>query len=337
MNKSLSRRVFNGLNLVLNRVLAWSIDSLQPAINGFGDWRPIFILGAPRCGSTLVYQTITSSLKIGFPSNRHNRFYGAPGFAERCLLKPCEQEPSRYQSNFGRTNEPWEPSEFTNWWYRFFRRSPPHCGFEDVNPRKMRAFRRSLLHMTAAFEKPVLFKNLYTSVRLEPVVETIPEALFVVVRRDEIRNAHSLLEARKTSFGNYLQWFSLPPPEINSLLQRPPEQQVVLQIRAIYREIERSLVHSGHPRDRTMEVDYDEFCHNPALGICRFQQFVEKHGYCLEETGHKPPEQFSTSGGVRIDGDLFSRLQAFSRTSNEWQPDSTGSFQNGPEATFQKQ
>ena len=39
---------------------------------------PVFILGAPRSGSTLLMQVISDSLDVGYLNNFHCKFYGAP-------------------------------------------------------------------------------------------------------------------------------------------------------------------------------------------------------------------------------------------------------------------
>ncbi|MFQ5425907.1 MAG: hypothetical protein ACE5EV_02380, partial [Gaiellales bacterium] len=49
-------------------------DSRSPAI---------LIVGAPRCGSTLLYQLVARRFDVTYLSNLHCAFFGAPSIVER--------------------------------------------------------------------------------------------------------------------------------------------------------------------------------------------------------------------------------------------------------------
>jgi len=38
---------------------------------------PLFIIGPPRTGSTLLYQLVVQRFDVGYLANRHCRLYGA--------------------------------------------------------------------------------------------------------------------------------------------------------------------------------------------------------------------------------------------------------------------
>ncbi|OEU62529.1 MAG: hypothetical protein BA867_00960 [Desulfobacterales bacterium S5133MH16] len=65
----------NYLRYFLNRSIGLASIALQPVENYFakkyGDeeikkYPPVFIIGAPRCGSTLLYKTLTDRFKFFF-------------------------------------------------------------------------------------------------------------------------------------------------------------------------------------------------------------------------------------------------------------------------------
>ena len=104
---------------------------------------PIFFLGAPRSGSTLAVQVITDALDVGYISNRHCQWFGAPALAES-LFQPTKDRPrSDFQSQQGTTKGNYAPAECGEWWYRFYRRKSPYMTLGEVDPRRMRQFRRS--------------------------------------------------------------------------------------------------------------------------------------------------------------------------------------------------
>ena len=80
--------------------------------------------------------------------------------------------------------------------------------------------------------RPLVFKNLYCSLRLEPIAHALPEALFVVMHRDQIENARSILAGRMRRSGDYAAWWSAEPPGIEEIRRLSPVRQVVEQLRA---------------------------------------------------------------------------------------------------------
>jgi hypothetical protein len=272
---------------IVNRMLLHHLDwVVAPACDTPLRHPPIFILGAPRCGSTLLFQVLTDAFDVGYISNAHCRFFGAPALAER-VLRPLANKPmSDYTSQHGMTKGRYGPAECGEWWYRFFRRTPAYVPLADADPEKMRCFRRSLLAMVSAFEKPVFFKNLYASLRLEPISKIVPEALFIVVRRDLVDNARSLLASRLLQTGGYETWFSVPPPDIDLLRQLPVAQQVVGQVRSIYRTIERGMEHIGS--DRFLVLQYERFCDDVHGTLKEVESFLDRWGVTLIRAGIVP-------------------------------------------------
>lgn len=276
---------------------------------------PVFFLGAPRSGSTLMVQAITDAFNIGYMSNRHAQFFGAPFVAER-LLHPLGNKPrSDFRSWHGVTEGHHAPAESGNWWYRFFPRNPPYVELADVDTSKMLLFRRSLAALTNAIDRPVVFKNLYASFRIQAIAHYLPESLFIVTRRNEIDNGHSLLEVRQRVFGDYGTWWSMPPPNVTDLQKLPPAHQVIEQIREIHRIIERDLAFAAVPPTRVFELCYDEFCADVPGSIDALERFFLANNCTLARTNTALPRKFDVRREVRIDASLFSELKAYATKS----------------------
>jgi hypothetical protein len=271
---------------------------------------PIFFLAAPRSGTTLAMQVITDVFDVGYISNLHCKYYGAPALAEM-IFHPIDERPkSDYRSVHGRTNSPHEPSECGEWWYRFFRRSPRYVDLAGANGRKMARFRKSVFSLVHAFGRPVLFKNPHAALRIQPIVKYLPESLFIIIERDVLDNAHSLLEVRNRVHKDYHQWWSMEPPSIERLQKLPAHEQVVEQIRHIYATIKRDLSFSNVDPSACFLLKYEDLCDDPEKEMNRLEGFFRTNG-CQVARRYEPPEPFPRRNELRIDRDLLEKVKRY--------------------------
>lgn len=273
---------------------------------------PVFFLGAPRSGTTLAMQVITDVFDIGYISNFHCRFFGAPALAE-VMFHPIDGRPrSSYSSVHGKTDAPHDPSECGEWWYRFFRRSPRYVDLPSVSERNMACFRGSVASLIHAFRKPVVFKNPHAALRIQPIARYIPEALFIIMEREELDNAHSLLEVRKKVYGTYDKWWSMEPPQFKELEKLSAHEQVVEQIRHIYSTINNDLDISGIAPSNCFTLKYEQLCQDPEKEMERLNQFF-KLNKCEVQRLHRPPKPFIRRDKVRIDLELFENVKKYAQ------------------------
>ncbi len=246
-----------------------------------GDLRrrpPTFIIGPPRCGSTLAIQVLTEALDLGFISNAHAAWFGAPAVAELAIRCVRRRSPSDFRSDLGRTFGRFAPSECPAWWYRFFPTQPPYVGPHDLDSSRLAGFRRSIQALTAASGRPLVFKNLYASLRIHPIVASVPESIFIVIKRSTEDVARSLLAARLKEFGTHDRWLSIEPPNVEELRKLPPSQQVLGQVESIYELIRADLARARVPAQQVFELDYQVLCAAPGECAQRYQEHLRLLG-----------------------------------------------------------
>lgn len=271
---------------------------------------PVFILGAPRSGTTVLYQLLVDRYRIGYFANIHCRWFGNPAWAER-RHQPWKRPPrGDYDSRYGETKGIYGPSECGDFWYRFFPRRPQYVEEADVDPKKMAALRAEMRALVEAAGRPFLFKNLPCALRLLPLAATLPEARYVVIERDEIDVGHSLLEGRKRLHDDYAKWFSLEPPNKEVLARRPPEEQVIEQVRETERIIREHAARIG--TERFLHVSYEALVADVPGTLDAVERFLADHGASLERRG-EVPTTLESRGGVRIDADVYERMVQYAR------------------------
>lgn len=273
-------------------------------------YAPIFVLGAPRSGSTLAIQVITDAFDVGYISNRHCTWFGAPAIAEHWLRPLAKKPDSDYKSEHGETHGDYAPAECGDWWYRFFRSRPPYVTLKETDPKRMREFRHSVGTLAKAFGKPVLFKNLYASLRIQAIAHYIPESLFIIVHRDEVDNAHSLLETRMKVYGKYDTWWSMEPPQAEKLKALPVHEQVIEQIRHIHTTISQDLKNASVSTERVFNLHYEAFCEDTHAILDALGTFFDANNCQVNRIG-TPPRQFVRRTNIRIDQELYEKMRNY--------------------------
>ena len=269
---------------------------------------PILIVGAPRSGTTLLYQLIVQHLDVAYLSNAHHALFGAPFLVERLVPRRLRQPPKDYESRFGRTQGIWAPSEAGNFWYRFFPLHPHAVTPDEIPPVALQRLRSSVAAMTRAAGRAFVTKNVVCSVRMRAISTALPEMRYLVVHRDLVDTAVSLLASRREANGTYDEWWSVEPREIESMRQLPPEQQVVEQIRAVEASIQAS--RGGMDPVLFVDVRYPDLTADPEGELTRV---AARFGLGRRPGSPPIPARFGRRGGNALDADLMERLERYAR------------------------
>lgn len=263
---------------------------------------PIFVIGAPRSGSTLLFKSMTQRFRVGYLTNYVARTPLTPAVA---LAKQTEQglweASDGYKFDYGNDEGPGAPSEMGALWYRWFQKSAqtgtllPSASLEQM--------RKSIGGITAVAGAPLVIKNMFNSMRLPTLHQAFPEARYVVCRRERVDNALSILRGRVDKVGDKAKWWSTPIPEMDALAGLPYADQVARQVAAIERAISEARQIIGDDSFRV--IQYEEFCADP-LGI------LDRIGtdFKLEPRGFIP-ERFEASKPKADPGDRELVEEAF--------------------------
>jgi hypothetical protein len=272
---------------------------------------PIFVVGAPRSGSTLLYQLLTDRFDVGYLANGHARLPGAPSLVERRrgLVRGRRTALGDYRSSFGGTAGELGPSECGPFWYRFFPRRPHYVPADAFLAASRRELRAAVGAFIEACNRPVVYKNLLNTARIEAIAAALPEALFVAIHRDLAANARSLLDARLRVTGGYDTWWSVEPPGIEHLLQLPAHEQVVEQVRALDTLVAR--VEETIGPDRVLHLAYEDLCADPRGQLDRIVAFAAAHGCELGDRGDVPASFPQREGDSTLPPELEEALLGY--------------------------
>ena len=254
---------------------------------------PVFIVGVPRSGTTLLYQLMMSAFKFAYIPNVANTWYQCPITATRWALRWCQPYQSLFASRHGYEQGCLAPSEAGNIWNRWF----PYEKREGFNytpagwlsDSAQQEIVRCVAHIEQLFDAPFLTKNVKMSVRIAALREMFPGALFIHISRDPLDAALSLLVVRRK---NNKEWWSVLPREYAELEALPELEQVCKQV---YFTEQNILDDVKGISDRVHSLPYSTVCSQPHLTITELSQYFNQSEMNLAPDLKDVPDSFPVS------------------------------------------
>lgn len=232
----------------------------------------IFIMGVPRCGSTLTLQWFSSLGEFAYPSNLIARFYGNPYLGvkiQKILLDLDNQNQlglkgsvNDFKSMLGKTSGALSPSEFWYFWRQFYDFGEIQILTDDeLKKVDTSSFVHGIGGMEEASGLPVVLKGMILNWHIPHLNSLFDKAIFINIERDDFFNAQSLYFARKQFYGNVNNWFSYKPEEYSFLKEASPLQQVAGQVVFTKNAIKQGM--DVISSEKKITISYKDFCENP--------------------------------------------------------------------------
>jgi len=232
--------------------------------NNSSEYRPIFVLGLPRSGSTLVYQLLVASSECSYFSNLASIMPHAPITVSR-LTKVIggQKTPPIFQSRYGNTTLWNEPSVGVPIWGRWFSMTQEYIKGNCLNEPMLNELRSTIYGMQNNFSAPFIGKWQGFNSVTASMDKAFPTCFFVRVKRSYNNVAQSILRARKEELGDINKWFSSRTSAYSEIIQstKDPILQVCLQILNLEKDLDNFF--SILPENRKIIVDYADICKNP--------------------------------------------------------------------------
>lgn len=287
------------LKFVERRQLSKELSTQHPVV---------LIAGAPRSGTTLVYQALAAYLDVSCPTNLTAMLPNSSLTTARLQSWiPINQQPD-FSNFYGQTSRLHGPNDAFHLWNRWLGKDR-YCPADSMTDRTAREMNQFLTAWTTAFDKPFLNKNNRNAFAIELLAQHVPSARFVVVRRNPMYVAQSLIIARQKVQGDKTKGWGLQ--STSSTPEDDPlgyVDDVCRQILSIDTKLNRQLK-TVNP-ERIVELTYEGFCEDPAYNI----RLVASKITGLELNPHRNLDvlpAFKTSSNLTISIDEQSRIRSF--------------------------
>lgn len=293
------------------RVLNDSLHPLDRLAAGAGaelPVRPLFVVGLPRSGTTLVYELLVQAFDLAFLTRIFSYTYGMPITTTRLVSRFTRNPSARYESTYGRIPGRFSPAENHVMWSRWFQ-APDELGHYVpsvlVNETRAEEARRTLAAMTRVAGRQFVFKDVYFTMSPSAILKAFPSARVIVVQRDFGAVCASVLDARVRATEQ--RWWSISPPFSAEVVDKDLLTQTAFQCVRARQLLEREL--DTVSRDRCLTVDYEQICHSPAGYMDSIRQWVG--GEIVDRGNPRIPSSFERRPPKSIPPELresFERL-----------------------------
>lgn len=259
---------------------------------------PIFIIGPPRSGTTLLYQLLVHHFHLAHFKNTTSPFFRVPVMTTKLILQFLKPGPymSDFTSEYGVSHgwmAPGEAGEIWNRWYptedkEGYNYTP--TGY--LSDRNKHIIYETIALMEDIFQAPFINKNTKNSVRIQSLAEVFPDALFIQICRNPFDIANSILKARKERGKSVDDWWSAMPKEINQLKNKNYLEQICGQVFYIEKNIKEDIEKIG--TEKLKIIDYETLCKHPQNQMDEIKAFLNTHG-CSIQIKNEIPESFVRS------------------------------------------
>jgi hypothetical protein len=263
--------------------------------------QPVFIIGAPRTGSTILYQALTNLYDVLYIDNlvckfHRNLFFGF-WLSNKIFGSTTHNS---FTSHYGQTRGRHSPSECGHFWYRWLPKDHHFIDHNEISTQMVENIRREISSVINYFDKPIIFKNLNAGQRLRLLTRCFPEAKFIFITRDPLQTAQSILMAKRRLGLADNEFWSIMPQNANELKKLDWDEQIVKQVCFLEKQIiqDSSMVH----RDNFFKIHYRD------LSLQRIDTLAKKLGFKERKNPQIP--KINPLETISVDPVDFERLRS---------------------------
>ena len=239
---------------------------------------PLFIVGAPRSGTTIVLQHLLNNYCFSYIPNISNKHFFAPlHYLSKSYIK-CAYI-NNFNSNYGVIEGDMSPSDGWNIFNRFF------YVYKDkiVRSRDLTLLARIVATIEYRFSLPFINKNNANSNRIKHLSVLFPDAMFLYVERDITPTVSSLLKARREHNISRRKWWGISPVGFAKRNFDSELERCVVQTYCVNKSIVNAL--SGLGDKRVISIKFEEFIRHPEIVLSLVSEQYRCCGVSLTKRG----------------------------------------------------
>lgn len=237
----------------------------------------LFVVGAPRSGTTLLFQLAVRHLPLAYVDNAAARFWMAPVLGLVRPFRPragTQRGAVSLRSVLGSSEGPHGPHEFSYFWHHWM-------GFhesDELSPDALRrvdwrGIDRKLAALAGVFRAPLIMKSInFVDYHVSWIAAQEPRYRFVWIDRDPLFAVQSILESRRLRYGDERVWWSVRPADVEKWRDATPVEQVCHQVAHVRRALRSAF--EGLPESRRLVLTYPDLVQAPGETLSRLARLA---------------------------------------------------------------
>jgi hypothetical protein len=156
---------------IIRRSAGWAMRRLERAmLNSAGPLydAPIFILGPPRSGTTVLYQLVVNCFEVSYFCNAAEQHLDFPVAVTRILRSRIRKYETNFTSTYGKTQGAYGPSEGLCIWTRWFPKTEDDNYVDEhyFSTAAIADIQRTITAMSVVMRAPFVNKDPHHCVRV---------------------------------------------------------------------------------------------------------------------------------------------------------------------------
>lgn len=239
--------------------------------------QPIFLVGAPRTGSTILYQIVTNNFDLLYIDNLANTFsknlYFGLWLSKNLKIKGPH---NCFKSDFGRTLKGGfrAPNECGGFCENMLETDNVYQLVEKNEKATSLKMKKYLSAIMGRYRKPIIFKNLKSGQILPIIKVAFPEAKIIFIKRNPFFTAQSIFLAKRKAGIPADRFFGTKPRKYKELAYSSEPEQIVKQIYHMEKQIEQDS--ALFLKSNFITIHYEEVCRDYKALISKFEIFLNK-------------------------------------------------------------
>jgi len=219
----------------------------------------VFIVGPPRSGTSLLYESLVTRYRFAYFSNLADRFSFMPVAATAVGIFLVRGWRGEFESRYGHIDGWGAPSEAGRIWNRWLPRTKRSCAISEKAEKQLHA---AISALSALFDAPFINKNVMLSMHIGMLTRIFENPVFIRVTRDPVENVRSILGAQDAGIGPYVNgWWSVRPTLADRFENADRLTKACVQVMGIEADILADC--KRYTFDRLFTVDYHNLCERP--------------------------------------------------------------------------
>ena len=243
----------------------------------------IFIISAPRSGSTLTYQILSKGIRCQYFTNLWNLLYSVPLIGGLFSMDKMSSK-NDFSSDRGLVDGVYGQAEGLKFWKYWIDQ-----GLEQKRKNNIRISRikylRKVFGRLLSEKSPLIISFLGHAYCVDLLRIIFPGCIFLYLKRDKLSNIYSMYKV-----GQEFEWFSLKSYGWKEALKLDSHSRYIWQYNKILKTIESQISHED-----TLVVNYEKICQDPKGFLKDVKLFCRTKNIEIKLTLENIPDSFEVS------------------------------------------